>query len=131
MKDYFYVKNQEDIDKFLFAVDNLHDACIRECYLLSRTLVDKDLSMIGYGEPSDLRVIFHSQFNESSVVDCFFEDVSLLCVYPDQVDFDPRIEITDEKIFFFLSSSRNPCIIAEIFKFLIVYSEYLGMELII
>lgn len=65
--EYEIINDQQTLESFLTRVYGFHDALIREVSVISRGYVDHEGFMWGDVEPSDARIIIHSQFERCRV----------------------------------------------------------------
>jgi hypothetical protein len=73
------------MDRFLYAIDGLHDAILREAAVVSRGYVAADRRMIGDANPSDARLFFQSQSRDFAAVEIFCESLLTMSFEPNIV----------------------------------------------
>ena len=82
LMEYKIITTQEELEEFLDYVYGFHDALIREVAVVARGYVDHEGAMWGDVEPSDARIIFHSQFERCRVFELVLNEVQALRLSP-------------------------------------------------
>lgn len=80
--EYRMINDRETLEMFLNDVYGFHDALIREVAVRSRGYVDHEGLMWGDVEPSDARIIIHSQFERCRVVEIVLNEIRELRLKP-------------------------------------------------
>jgi hypothetical protein len=80
--EYRRINDQETLELFLNELYGFHDALIREVAVCSRGYVDHAGLMWGDVEPSDARIIIHSQFERCRVVELVLNEIQEFRLQP-------------------------------------------------
>ncbi len=127
------IDGQDKFDRFLYEVDEFHDALLREVALRSRGYVDNTtFGMFGDFAPYDARLIFHTQWAETPCVEVVFEDVAVLNFRPGRT-LKPSGHYSEEAVILTLGLPVDGCFVgvrARRAMYTILDRSYLGQTLL-
>ena len=92
------ITTPEDLSRFLQAVHNFHDSCIKEMKYLSGAYVNENLSMHPLNDQRILTLLIQRQFQPYAAVELEFSGLKSLQFTPCGPEY--TCEITDAAMFF-------------------------------
>ena len=75
MTEYITINDNDDLQKFFYEVDNLHDSIIRQCTIQSIGYVNDQFLMYGDAEPFHAKIFIQSQFSRSPCIEICLQRV--------------------------------------------------------
>ncbi|MEN6520538.1 MAG: hypothetical protein ABFD46_05220 [Armatimonadota bacterium] len=126
--EYIVIDTQEAMDRFLWLVDGFHDALLREVGIVSQGYVDTG-DMYGDVAPSDMRLIIHSQFEETPYIEIIFRELKEF-KWIDGYDLEPaKGSVANDLVtLFFSSNSKNFLVSGKQMEYRILGRDCLGKQ---